>query len=632
MKLNNKGFAISTVIYGLSIMGILLVALVMASMAATRSNSRQMAQSIEEDLNRFSKTETFFDVKDETKSGIVDVPVNQEYVVPTNGWYRIELWGSKGGNESNGAYTSGIIKLKEGDILYFYVGKNGRETDVRIMPGDYNSTYSASTRIMVAAGGGSDANSPGGTLYGYKANMKSTGGFIASQTGTQQTYDLVPPSAPSSPTQNTSTNGSLVGFPSNYNTTGLHHQPTGAQTAAATTHLNSTTGGGDGYYPSGSKDTGGISYIAGYAGCTPLYKGTVSTNPLTEVFEQKYDADTDSGKIDYGASKGIYYFLDGIMLANSNPGKGKAKIERMVSLDGKTDAEYNSSTLNKKNPIFKKNIKKVRDCVETSTTNPLDKIIVIAGGRKISKDEKSGDERIGNKSCITVELNNQSTNVDEIAVFHNITGVDYKKETVEILDANDNNWYTLKNNSGSTISETETVTGIRFSAYQQDSTQPLPDIGTYYIMPVLSENKVVSGAKISTEAANSLAIETMNGYKRQRWVVEKIEGTNYYKIYELSRYGAMSLIEDENISGQGVNADTAFNKYNEDSTQYWEITPVSNGTYKIATKIPAFDSNTGYVIAQTNQSVARNNNKLELAKNNIETARFKFISVEYSSN
>ena len=631
MKLNNKGFAISTVIYGLSIMGILLVALVMASMAATRSNSRQMAKSIEEDLNRFSKTETFFDVKDETKPGQSYVPVNQEYVVPTSGWYKIELWGSKGGNGSNGSYTSGIIKLKEGDILYFYVGQKGRETDVRIMPGDYNSAYSASTRIMVAAGGGSDANAPGGTLYGYKANMKSIGGLIASQAGSGQTYSIIPPSTTAAPTINTETNDTLVGFPKDYNTTNLHHQPTGPQTAAATTHIDTTTGGGDGYYPSGSNDTGGISYIAGYAGCTPLFKGTVSTNPLTEVFEQTYDNENDNGTINYGASKGTYYFLDGIMLANSNSGKGKAKIERMVSLEGKTDTEYTNSTLKKKNDNFSRNIKKVRDCIVTPTTNPIDKIIVIAGGRKISKDSIASSERNGTMSCVTVELTNQSTNVDEIAVFHNQSGVDYKGETVEVYDVNDNNWHKIKNNTVSVLSETETVTGMRFSAYQPDTTQALQN-GTYYIMPVLSENKVVSGAQTSAEAVNSLAIETMNGYKRQRWVVEKIEGTDYYKIYELSRYGAMSLVEDENIAGQGVSASSVFNKYNEDSTQYWSIQPANNGTYRIITKLPVYDSNTGNVIAQTRQSIGRNKNRLELAKNNIETARFKFILVEYSSN
>ena len=47
-RLNNKGFAISTIIYGLSIMGILLVAMIMAEMATIRSNTRQMSKSIEE--------------------------------------------------------------------------------------------------------------------------------------------------------------------------------------------------------------------------------------------------------------------------------------------------------------------------------------------------------------------------------------------------------------------------------------------------------------------------------------------------------------------------------------------------------------------------------------------------------
>ena len=34
-KLNNKGFAISTLIYGLAIMGIMIVAILMATMAQT---------------------------------------------------------------------------------------------------------------------------------------------------------------------------------------------------------------------------------------------------------------------------------------------------------------------------------------------------------------------------------------------------------------------------------------------------------------------------------------------------------------------------------------------------------------------------------------------------------------------
>ena len=63
MKKNNKGFAISTVIYGLSIMGILLVAIMMATMSSNRTHTSQLAKSIEEELNRISRTEISFGYK-----------------------------------------------------------------------------------------------------------------------------------------------------------------------------------------------------------------------------------------------------------------------------------------------------------------------------------------------------------------------------------------------------------------------------------------------------------------------------------------------------------------------------------------------------------------------------------------
>ena len=127
-KLNRNGFAISTVIYGLSVMGIMIVAILLATISQNRSNTSQLAKSIEDDLNRFSRTETSFRAQvDDSNS-----PAAQEYIIPETGWYRIELWGSKNGNGGNGAYTSGIIKLEEGEIIYFYVGKkDGSEADVR---------------------------------------------------------------------------------------------------------------------------------------------------------------------------------------------------------------------------------------------------------------------------------------------------------------------------------------------------------------------------------------------------------------------------------------------------------------------------------------------------------------------
>ena len=57
-KLNNKGFAITTVIYGLAILGILLMALLMSTLSQARTNNNDITRSIEDELNRFSQTET----------------------------------------------------------------------------------------------------------------------------------------------------------------------------------------------------------------------------------------------------------------------------------------------------------------------------------------------------------------------------------------------------------------------------------------------------------------------------------------------------------------------------------------------------------------------------------------------
>ena len=60
MKLNNKGFAISTLIYGLSIMGIMLIAILMGIMAVNRTNNRLLSDQIEEDLTKYSQTDTSY--------------------------------------------------------------------------------------------------------------------------------------------------------------------------------------------------------------------------------------------------------------------------------------------------------------------------------------------------------------------------------------------------------------------------------------------------------------------------------------------------------------------------------------------------------------------------------------------
>lgn len=133
----------------------------------------------------------------------------QEYIIPSDGKYLIQLWGAEGGTGSwgeyqpvagKGAYTRGTISLHEGEKLYFYTGEmptytrgncyhenpnnafngtiigsctgGGGATDVRLVRSDTWSDFnSLKTRIMVAAGGGgayyTGTGGAGGTLKGF---------------------------------------------------------------------------------------------------------------------------------------------------------------------------------------------------------------------------------------------------------------------------------------------------------------------------------------------------------------------------------------------------------------------------------------------------------------------------------
>lgn len=640
-KLNNKGFAISTVIYGLSIMGIMLVAILMATMASTRSNSRQLAKSIEEELNRFSKTETSF--SSHVASGSASFPTSQEYIVPTSGWYKIELWGSSGaGTGSYGAYTTGIIELEEGEVLYFYAGaaKTGREADVRIVSGNYNDDYSVSSRIMVAAGGGSGYGAAGGTLVGYSSSMNSRGGYINSWKS--KDFSLLPSNDPNN---RYATNGTLVGYPYGYSESSLKQPTVGSSmTPIVTYHPNSTTGGGDGYYPSNNANIGGISYIAGYGGSYALVAGRVSSSPKANIYEQTYDMTTDDGGgAIYGASKGEYYFVDAMMLPGVNDGAGKARIERMVL---KTE----TGKLTRKNTKLDK-VRYIKDCVglaNTSQTINFKRFAAIAEGNDIIQERGlafstpvNGDN--GTK-CATVDLKTKYT-LDEIVVFHD-SGKDYLYHTLQVSETGANgSWVDLIGSTyGSEYSVSESVTGLRVSAYQFDSTAELPAKGNYYIMPVLSENKVVTKLSIKDVAHTEedkegdiiapLAIKEMNGYKRQRWAIESI-GNGEYKIYELSKYNAMTILQDENIVGNTIGADSTFNTYTRDETQIWKIQALGNGTYTISTILDSVDyenEDNGNITVQSNPKNSENYNSIIIGKNNMVTTRFRFISVDYSSS
>lgn len=186
------------------------------------------------------------------------------------GYYKIELWGASGSTLSNatsyGAYTSGVIKLKEGDTLYIYVGGAGGErtnstsynggvssmdgypgggaTDVRLSAGDWNSASSLASRIMVAAGGGGGVNGKaGGGLIGWPNEAVEISGGKQIGGGTSN----------------------VTGLSGGFGLGGLG------------------CGGGSGYYGGAGGETceqggaGGSSFISGHTGCVSIEEGSAST-------------------------------------------------------------------------------------------------------------------------------------------------------------------------------------------------------------------------------------------------------------------------------------------------------------------------------------------------------------------
>lgn len=219
----------------------------------------------------------------------------QSFTVPYSGYYKIEAWGAgeKGITQfsdlaGTGAYTSGIINLQEGTIIYIYIGGNdgfnanltkpskynysGGATDIRLVNGAWNDIISLRSRIMVAAGAGASSHggvgASGGGIDGYAGvpttNPEFSGRDCTGKGGTQ------------------TTGGSAGYFDWNIGT-----PPTAGTFGVAGKGNSDYDGaGGGGYYGGGGagivylgKAAGGSgsSYISGHTGCVAITSSTTTT-------------------------------------------------------------------------------------------------------------------------------------------------------------------------------------------------------------------------------------------------------------------------------------------------------------------------------------------------------------------
>ncbi len=601
-KLNKKGFAISTLIYGLSILGLLLITMLMSTLSNTRSNSKEMSNAIEDDLNRYSRTSVAF--SSSTKA--------QEFVVPDgeSGWYRIELWGAQGRNGAGGqgAYTTGIIELQEGESLYFYVGKKGaegaggEETSVRVESG--NDDNSKSSRIMVAGGGGSKYTSPGTTISKYTATVDSENFNI--------TNNII------------SLKGNLIGT--------TYNSVNSVGTIYPITYNNSINNkaGGKGYYNGKDENEGGTSFISGYAGSKAYSKG-VSSGAKYTYYEYSYNTgySNTAGK--------SYYFYDGMMLEGVKSGDGLARIQRVVR---KTDDIQALPRQNKK----LNGVKSIQDCTDNYVANTTS-IILIKDGNIINPASSS---QTPDRKCITYNLSTP-TDLDEIAVWHGTPGIDYKNHT--IIVTNNAGTATLKGaGDGVSTSVTETPTGIHISAYQPDYTEANVPTGDYYIFAVTSETKVLTTPLESDKASNGITFTELNGGNNQTWEISPIACKLYdssetqedcaknntgvptntpteYKIEDLLRFNALTILNDENKVNNIIGADNNFNDLTRNPPTIWQIISLKNNTFKIKSSAVMFSSTLkadGLVYDSSKE------NRLMIAQDNAkEYARFYLYRLNF---
>lgn len=300
----------------------------------------------------------------------------QEFVAPEDGYYNVECWGARGGDNvrtvsstdirkvygGNGAYTQGLIKLTKGTTLYIYVGgkasddtktgqpgwngggekkdtytqslSGGGATDIRLVK-DTTSTNgwsdfdSLKSRIMVAAGGGGSAiaeqsynrnfgnGGDGGKLEGLESsNAGSEAKTHYGTGGTQTTAGYAINNA----------NEALGGFGYGGDASTIYY---GGQSA----------GGGGGYYGGGggyycAPGGGGSSFISGYEGCDAITKSSTKDN-ITHTGQS----------VHYSGMK----FINGVMKAGNesmpdyngstmtgNRGNGYARITYIEQSDSKS--------------------------------------------------------------------------------------------------------------------------------------------------------------------------------------------------------------------------------------------------------------------------------------------------------
>ena len=552
-KLNNKGFAFSTILYGLMIMGIMIILVIISTMQTNRVTNKNFVKTIEDELNRFSMTEAQFSANNSS----------QQYIVPMghSGWYKIEMFGSQGASNKGGkgAYTSGLVWLQENAHLYFYVGNNGAASLVTLDDSYNLDADITSSAIMVAAGGG-DSNA-----------SSATGGA----------------------------GGSILGLNSSEGALGAKQNEAGSARSATATDAN----GGHGYN-NGTAGTntggGGSSYIAGYAGVWT--KGASDGSGMTKS-SAKYTLEIQKDDGTYAEEDYTPQFINGFMLEGVHSGAGYAKIKKVSS--GGID-----NPPAKTNSALSGTITSITDCISgmsdgsSNKNNYWKEIQVISSdgdsaGKNIAYGKNSTDYPpvtdgkiiVGNSStdiydggtgnvCLT--LSGFNTPVNEVAVWHNI-GLSGIQHTLKVK-VNGVEVEVTKPSITNSLDTIETSNGLHYSAWSINSNDNNIPNGTYYIQSAADSRLFVTNTKSNEKNASILS--SFDGSNKQKWTLTKV---NDRYLIKSALDGKVFQAFENGFLNDGIDGSTALTigqgKIGTDDShgfgnqEQWSIEKATNDTY-----------------------------------------------------
>ena len=587
--MNNKGFAITTLIYGLTIMGTLLIIIIMATLSSTRNSVKELASSIEKELLAYNDGNTSYRATTSKKFYTFTPAEGQE------GFYRIELWGPQGSRGSNscnggkGAYTSGIIYLEKEQSIGIHVGNCGEASYILAQNSDSNNAYSNKV-IMRAGAGGNSSELYGGTLCTTKTTKKY--------------YSL----------------SDIAGA---------------AKTSVDNCHYNELSS-------NGTPTAGQPSYIIGYP--APNIPSSVSNGGKSYTF---YDTimvpDSNEGvgratieKLPTKTNNRSDSFNDNII--NGNYWQGVSTI--YVKLEGNRSKITNGQCkiyYKYDNTTHNFDIKASGDYVSTSGVNS-------------TQPGYSSNMRLTDISLICSQKNGSAA-VDYSGLIFNIIlrGVHDKNGTTSgYYTGIYYGEYNPTDPSGVKLSASQPDAMIDkpkhgkyyiIPAYNPSYalTAPANDMesfGPVVLAPITGENRQKWIIDMIASGDNSYKL-----YQK----IYSTTGVDEYRIVESARYKALDIKKDENIFGNIVSAQYQFNTLSKSDPQVWKLIPNKDGTYSIETIIPGSGSQTtGYITygKPTEISIANayrdlNENSIYIGKKESQpqaNQKFKLYALDMSTS